>query len=88
MEKWKFLPQPGLELRTLGRPARRQSLYRLLYPGYEREREKKIKIKQNEEKREDDKERKMKKIRHSKWLCPVPGETSPQFYTVFLLDLF
>jgi hypothetical protein len=33
MEKSKFLPQPGLELRPLGRPARSQSLYRLRYPG-------------------------------------------------------
>jgi hypothetical protein len=35
MEKWKFLPPPGLELRPLGRPARSQSLYRLRYPGSE-----------------------------------------------------
>jgi hypothetical protein len=33
MEKRKFLTQPGLELRPLGRPARNQSLYRLCYPG-------------------------------------------------------
>jgi hypothetical protein len=33
MEKWKFLPQPGLELQPLGYPARSQSLYRLRYPG-------------------------------------------------------
>jgi hypothetical protein len=33
MEKWKFLPSPGLELRHLGRPVRSQSLYRLSYPG-------------------------------------------------------
>jgi hypothetical protein len=33
MEKWKFLAPPGLELRTLGRPTRRQSLYRLNYHG-------------------------------------------------------
>jgi hypothetical protein len=33
MEKGKFLPSPGLELRPLGRPARSQSLYRLRYPG-------------------------------------------------------
>jgi hypothetical protein len=33
IEKWKFLPPPGLELRFLGRPARSQSLYRLHYPG-------------------------------------------------------
>jgi hypothetical protein len=33
VEKWKFLPPPGLELRPLGRPARGQSLYRLRYPG-------------------------------------------------------
>jgi hypothetical protein len=32
-EKRKFLAQPGLELRPLGRPARSQSLYRLRYPG-------------------------------------------------------
>jgi hypothetical protein len=29
----KFLSLPGLELRSLGRPARSQSLYRLCYPG-------------------------------------------------------
>jgi hypothetical protein len=29
MEKWQFLPPPGLEIRLLGRPARSQSLYRL-----------------------------------------------------------
>jgi hypothetical protein len=33
MEKWRFLPPPGLEFRSLGRPARSQSLYRLRYPG-------------------------------------------------------
>jgi hypothetical protein len=33
MEKYKFLPQPGLELRPLGRLARSHSLYRLRYPG-------------------------------------------------------
>jgi hypothetical protein len=33
VEKRKFLKVPGLELRPLGRPARKQSLYRLLYPG-------------------------------------------------------
>jgi hypothetical protein len=38
VEKRKFLPLPGLELRHLGRPARSQSLYRpqryrLRYPG-------------------------------------------------------
>jgi hypothetical protein len=33
MEKRKFLPPPGLELRTLSRPARSQSLYRLRYSG-------------------------------------------------------
>jgi hypothetical protein len=32
-EKRKLLPPPGLELRPLGRPARSQLLYRLLYPG-------------------------------------------------------
>jgi hypothetical protein len=32
-EKRKFLTLPGLELRTLGRPAHSQSLYRLRYPG-------------------------------------------------------
>jgi hypothetical protein len=31
--KKKFLTLPGLELRTLGRPARSQSLYRLRYPA-------------------------------------------------------
>jgi hypothetical protein len=34
VEKRKFLTLPGLEFRTLGRPARSQSLYRLRYPGY------------------------------------------------------
>jgi hypothetical protein len=29
----KFLPSPGLELRPLGHPARRQSLYRIRYSG-------------------------------------------------------
>jgi hypothetical protein len=33
VEKRKILTLPGLELRPLGRPASRQSLYRLLYPG-------------------------------------------------------
>jgi hypothetical protein len=33
VEKIKFFPPPGLELRALGRPARSQSLYRLRYPG-------------------------------------------------------
>jgi hypothetical protein len=33
MQKWKFLPPPGAELRPLGRPARSQLLYRLSYPG-------------------------------------------------------
>jgi hypothetical protein len=33
VEKRKFLTLPVLELRTLGRPARNQSLYRLRYPG-------------------------------------------------------
>jgi hypothetical protein len=33
MEKSKFLTFLGLELRTLGRPARSQSVYRLRYPG-------------------------------------------------------
>jgi hypothetical protein len=33
VEKRKFLTLPGLELRLLGRPARSQSLYRLLCPG-------------------------------------------------------
>jgi hypothetical protein len=32
-KKRKFLTLPGLELRPLGRPARRESLYRLRYPG-------------------------------------------------------
>jgi hypothetical protein len=31
MEKRKFVTQFGIELRTLGRPARRQPLYRLRY---------------------------------------------------------
>jgi hypothetical protein len=35
LEKRKFLTLPGLELRTLGRLARSQSLYRLRYPGSE-----------------------------------------------------
>jgi hypothetical protein len=33
VEKRKFLILPGLELRPLSRPARRQSLYRLRSPG-------------------------------------------------------
>jgi hypothetical protein len=33
VEKRKFLTLPGLELRSLGRPARSLSLYRLRYPG-------------------------------------------------------
>jgi hypothetical protein len=33
VEKRKFLPLLGLELRPLGRPGRSQSLYRLRYPG-------------------------------------------------------
>jgi hypothetical protein len=33
LEKRKFFTLPGLELRSLGRPARSQSLYRLHYPG-------------------------------------------------------
>jgi hypothetical protein len=33
LEKRKFLTLPGLKLRTLGRPANSQSLYRLRYPG-------------------------------------------------------
>jgi hypothetical protein len=33
VEKIKFLTLPGLEFRSLGRPARSQSLYRLCYPG-------------------------------------------------------
>jgi hypothetical protein len=33
MEKGKFLTLTGLELRSFGRPARSQSLYRLSYPG-------------------------------------------------------
>jgi hypothetical protein len=33
VEKRKFLPLPRLELRTLCRPTRSQSLYRLRYPG-------------------------------------------------------
>jgi hypothetical protein len=33
MEKRKFLPLPRLKLRSLGRPARSQWLYRLCYPG-------------------------------------------------------
>jgi hypothetical protein len=33
VEKRKFFSLPGLELRSLGRPVRRQSLYRLRYPG-------------------------------------------------------
>jgi hypothetical protein len=32
LEKRKFLTLPGLELRTLSRPARSRSLYRLRYP--------------------------------------------------------
>jgi hypothetical protein len=33
VEKIKFLTLPALELRPLGRLARKQSLYRLRYPG-------------------------------------------------------
>jgi hypothetical protein len=33
VEKRKFLTLPGLEFRSIGRPARSQSLYRLSYPG-------------------------------------------------------
>jgi hypothetical protein len=33
VENRKFLILPGLELRTLGRPASNQSPYRLYYPG-------------------------------------------------------
>jgi hypothetical protein len=33
VEKRTFLTLPGLELRSLGRPARSQSLYRLRHPG-------------------------------------------------------
>jgi hypothetical protein len=31
MDKWKFLNPQGFELRSLGRPLRGQSLYRLFY---------------------------------------------------------
>jgi hypothetical protein len=34
LEKRKFFTLPELELRLLGRPARKESLYRLSYPGY------------------------------------------------------
>jgi hypothetical protein len=34
VEKRKFFTIPGLELRTLGRLSRSQSLYRLRYPGF------------------------------------------------------
>jgi hypothetical protein len=34
VENRKFLTLPGPEIRPLGRPARSQSLYRLLYPGF------------------------------------------------------
>jgi hypothetical protein len=33
MEKWKFMTVPGLETRSLSRPARSRSLYRLNYRG-------------------------------------------------------
>jgi hypothetical protein len=33
VEKRKFLTLPGLETRSIGRPPRSQSLYRLRYPG-------------------------------------------------------
>jgi hypothetical protein len=33
VEKRKFLTLPGLELRSLGRPSRSYSLYRLRYPA-------------------------------------------------------
>jgi hypothetical protein len=52
LEKRKFLPPPGLELRPLGRPVRRQSLYRLRYPGsYYPEGLKKIMTKFNQDSR-------------------------------------
>jgi hypothetical protein len=35
VEKRNYLTLPRLELRTLGRPARSQSLYRLRYPGFD-----------------------------------------------------
>jgi hypothetical protein len=35
VEKRKFLTLPGLELLPLGRPARSQSLYRLLFANYQ-----------------------------------------------------
>jgi hypothetical protein len=41
VEKRKFLTLPGLELRSLGLPARSQSLYRLRYPGFRVKRDKK-----------------------------------------------
>jgi hypothetical protein len=34
VKKKEFLTLPGLELRTIGRPARSKSLYRLRYSGY------------------------------------------------------
>jgi hypothetical protein len=34
VQKGKFLTLLGLELRSLGRPARSQSQYRLRHPGY------------------------------------------------------
>jgi hypothetical protein len=34
VEKRNFMNLPGLELRPLGRPARRQSLYRVRYPCF------------------------------------------------------
>jgi hypothetical protein len=37
VEKRIFLTLPGLEIRPLGRSARSQSLYRLRYPGFHRE---------------------------------------------------
>jgi hypothetical protein len=33
VEERKFITLPGIELRSLRRPARSQSLYRLRYPG-------------------------------------------------------
>jgi hypothetical protein len=33
VKRRKILTLPGLELRTIGHPARSQSLYQLLYPG-------------------------------------------------------
>jgi hypothetical protein len=52
VEKRTYLTPPGLELRPLGRPARSQSLYRLLYPGSDYDKYTKILVGKPEVKRQ------------------------------------